>query len=142
MDGVGTAMGMPIPLLPLFSLLLLPPLLPLREGQRQRVRRASPSTAQTQLQVTPACANACASVLPVGVMLIYMLWGFRMKRNVGLKSCTVAILNPIMKVLRCFTPCLTPFPHYLPCSLSLSLVDLDPLPVPSPPHPSPFLLSN
>lgn len=37
MDGVGTAMGMPIPLLPLFSLLLLPPLLPLREGQRQRV---------------------------------------------------------------------------------------------------------
>lgn len=31
MEGVGTAMGMPIPLLPLFSLLLLPPLLPLRE---------------------------------------------------------------------------------------------------------------
>lgn len=30
MDGVGTAMGMPMPLLPLFSRLLLPPLLPLR----------------------------------------------------------------------------------------------------------------
>lgn len=29
MEGVGTAMGMPIPLLPLFSRLLLPPLLPL-----------------------------------------------------------------------------------------------------------------
>lgn len=29
MEGVGTAMGMPIPLLPLFSLLPLPPLLPL-----------------------------------------------------------------------------------------------------------------
>lgn len=29
MEGVGTAIGMPIPLLPLFSLLLLPPLLPL-----------------------------------------------------------------------------------------------------------------
>lgn len=42
MDGVGTAMGMPIPLLPLFSLLLLPPLLPLRGGERQRVREASP----------------------------------------------------------------------------------------------------
>lgn len=35
MEGVGTAMGMPIPLLPLFSLLPLPPLLPLRE-ERQK----------------------------------------------------------------------------------------------------------
>lgn len=35
MEGVGTAMGMPIPLLPLFSLLLLPPLLPLGE-ERER----------------------------------------------------------------------------------------------------------
>lgn len=37
MEGVGTAMGMPIPLLPLFSLLLLPPLLPLGEQQREHV---------------------------------------------------------------------------------------------------------
>ena len=32
MEGVGTAMGMPILLLPLFSLLPLPPLLPLQRG--------------------------------------------------------------------------------------------------------------
>ena len=38
MEGVGTAMGMPIPLLPLFSLLLLPPLLPLREEEDRRER--------------------------------------------------------------------------------------------------------
>lgn len=37
MEGVGTAMGMPIPLLPLFSLLLLPPLLPLK-GRRETRR--------------------------------------------------------------------------------------------------------
>lgn len=47
MEGVGTAMGMPIPLLPLFSLLLLPPLLPLGEQQRQDVTTLQP--AQTGL---------------------------------------------------------------------------------------------
>lgn len=47
MEGVGTAMGMPTPLLPLFSLLLLPPLLPLGEQHMEGVSTLQP--AQTGL---------------------------------------------------------------------------------------------
>lgn len=51
MEGVGTAMGMPIPLLPLFSLLPLPPLLPLGE-EKERGHYYSRHPVQTAQRVT------------------------------------------------------------------------------------------
>lgn len=64
MEGVGTAMGMPIPLLPLFSLLLLPPLLPLREERDRRERGHqvffySGQPVQTAQQVTLQIYRRC-----------------------------------------------------------------------------------
>lgn len=60
MEGVGTAMGMPIPLLPLFSLLPLPPLLPLREEEEKEDVRYSGRPAQTAvLQIFRLALTSC-----------------------------------------------------------------------------------
>lgn len=68
MEGVGTAMGMPIPLLPLFSLLLLPPLLPLREEEdrRERGHRFIQGTAGNTADVwTPLHLSTASDLCPI-----------------------------------------------------------------------------
>lgn len=81
MDGVGTAMGMPIPLLPLFSLLLLPPLLPL--GDRERDGRHFKLLGPRQQETAAAVSRrySCSGVP-------------------GFKSLTFVRLKAVMKLLR------------------------------------------
>lgn len=64
MEGVGTAMGMPIPLLPLFSLLLLPPLLPLREGGERGRRQEREKETQKIKEDTVLLRATCRYKLP------------------------------------------------------------------------------
>jgi len=65
MEGVGTAMGMPIPLLPLFSLLLLPPLLPLRAQIKNRTLFYSGRPAQTAQQGNHGYKDYVSARVPI-----------------------------------------------------------------------------
>ena len=67
MEGVGTAMGMPILLLPLFSLLPLPPLLPLeRKGKKQREQMYSGQPTEETVGIT--CAHSWYAHVPFRIL--------------------------------------------------------------------------